>query len=437
MVGTPAVIDERDDDDRPGGDPQIPAAGKPQARQTQQADDTEFVIVDDDETPLAEGGTVTEERLDTEAGGERPLIDQGRQTTGRILSKEEVANMSPDQRRREWRALSRDDQRLNRHLDRARKKDNRERGQQETGQLRETVAAQAAELEKLRSRVEGFEPRFGEQQKQQLQGRIDSVTAQLAEENRKFQAATQRMSDAMVAQDSAALATALNDRDEAFTRRIVLNSQKQQFSQQLTAAPAAGDGGRRTDDGAPRAPAQERQQDRQQAQTQQPSSQVQRFINAFTDRNDWINDSDPEARRDIKRLWTLEQEIVAEGFNPSTEDYWDELEDRAREFIPHRFEDERPQQRQQRPNGRQQANGRPQNGNAAPARRGPPSAGGGDVRASGGRVEVKLTPARKEAMILAGVLERDGKTVIDKDKFRRQLKSFAAYDREHATDARQ
>lgn len=41
--------------------------------------------------------------------------------------------------------------------------------------------------------------------------------------------------------------------------------------------------------------------------------------------------------RDSKLVLTLDRELVEEGYNPDEKEYWDELTDRAKEVLPHRF----------------------------------------------------------------------------------------------------
>ena len=46
-----------------------------------------------------------------------------------------------------------------------------------------------------------------------------------------------------------------------------------------------------------------------------------------------------------------------------------------------------------------------------------------------GRTEVRLTRERKEALVNASVIDRDG-NVLNKDKFSRILKGYQEFDRE-------
>lgn len=41
--------------------------------------------------------------------------------------------------------------------------------------------------------------------------------------------------------------------------------------------------------------------------------------------------------RESKLVLTLDKELVEEGYNPDEKEYWEELTDRAREILPHRF----------------------------------------------------------------------------------------------------
>lgn len=54
-------------------------------------------------------------------------------------------------------------------------------------------------------------------------------------------------------------------------------------------------------------------------------------------RNDWFDDrEDPDRVQDAAVIDSIESRLVSEGYNPSTRDYWDELQTRQRKYLPHR-----------------------------------------------------------------------------------------------------
>lgn len=136
---------------------------------------------------------------------------------------------------------------------------------------------------------------------------------------------------------------------------------------------------------------------------------VERNARGFIERNkDWY---DPQGGNDDSAVvMALDNKIAAEGFDPTTPEYWDELERRASKVLPHRFngdgdDDERTESR--------------------PARRGPPVGGRGNHAPSSTRNQVFVSAERKQAMMEAGVW--------DDPKLRRDaLKRYAEYDRNNS-----
>lgn len=74
----------------------------------------------------------------------------------------------------------------------------------------------------------------------------------------------------------------------------------------------------------------------QQKQTiQAPDPIVQRFASNFMKENDWY---DPNGRDpDSKIALTLDQALADEGWNPSSPEYWEELDNRLQRYLPHRY----------------------------------------------------------------------------------------------------
>lgn len=397
--------------------------------------DEEYVILDDDEG----GGQGNEERLTQEEGGERPLLERQQGGQVRVYSRAEVDAMSPDERRKAWKEMTRDEQRANRQLDRVRKKDNRARGQQENAELRSELAQTREQLADLAGKVNGFAPKLGEFEKGQLQQRLTSIDSELAETNRKFDDAKRRIGEAVMSQDTEAFSKAMDDRDTAFVQRLRLQGAKEVVQQRITQAGAGGgEGGERRGEGDDRragGDGERRETRGRQAEQSKPlSAEAQERVADFGEQNPWFKPQDRGDRDSQLVLW-IDAQVAAQGLDPATDDYWDEVDDMMRQYLPNRTgRDGGQQQQRQQPQRQNGARAGNSNANGASARRGPATGGGGDRAApggKGGRVEVRLTANRKEALILAGVLERDGKTVADRTKFNRMIKQYADYDREH------
>lgn len=65
-----------------------------------------------------------------------------------------------------------------------------------------------------------------------------------------------------------------------------------------------------------------------------PDPSVQRNAAEWMKRNNWY---DPHLKdADSKIAQTLDQTLTEEGFDPASQDYWDELDERIQKYIPHR-----------------------------------------------------------------------------------------------------
>ena len=128
--------------------------------------------------------------------------------------------------------------------------------------------------------------------------------------------------------------------------------------------------------------------------------------------NDWW---DPSGRdQDSATVLQIDASLVAEGFDPTDKNYWDELRTRTQEAIPARFDS----RTGQRGNGA---------GNKKPTNRGPQFRTGGRERPLK-KNEVYISPDRKEAMIEAGVWDDP----VLRNKY---LKSYSDYDTQAAGGA--
>lgn len=283
------------------------------------------------------------------------------------------------------------------------------------------------EIEDLRARVSGIEPRLSEFDQSRQQQQLADYDRQIAEAQRNATHARARISEAMIAQDGEALAKALDDRDQA----IMGGQQLQVRKNVLETGNPLGDVALR--------------QPPRQAPAQPPpvapmSREVQAHFRDFQDAHPWYNTDERNRDGSVRDLDTrvalqIDQAVAADGFDPGTPDYWDELDDRMRRYLPHRFE-------RQRGGERQPQDGRPQAGDdrrqsqprrQAPEQRGPRIAGGSDRAPASTNDRVHISQDRREAMVLAGALDRDGRTVADRTKFNRLVRSYHDYDRLNGT----
>lgn len=69
-----------------------------------------------------------------------------------------------------------------------------------------------------------------------------------------------------------------------------------------------------------------------------PDPGVQRHIANWMERNPWF---DPERKdMDSKIAKQIDEQLHAEGWNPAGSDYWEEMDNRLRKYIPHRYNDD-------------------------------------------------------------------------------------------------
>jgi hypothetical protein len=132
---------------------------------------------------------------------------------------------------------------------------------------------------------------------------------------------------------------------------------------------------------------------KQQAAQQRPSGQqlddmTMHYANEFIKANPWYDSQGRD--EDSAIVIAIDQSLAKDGYNPQTEEYWDELRKRAARRLPEKFKPER------------QSNERDTREERTP--RGGPAVGSGREHAPAStRKEIYLSPERKQALIEAGV----------------------------------
>jgi len=137
---------------------------------------------------------------------------------------------------------------------------------------------------------------------------------------------------------------------------------------------------------------------------QAPDPRLQRHASDWMARNDWY---DPNGRdTDSKIAVKLDEELVEEGWDPTSEDYWDELDNRIQKYMPHRamsVKGEEGFKQQNRPRSPVTSSGRDSSPNARPG-------------------EFRLSPDRVKAIKEAGKWDNP----VERQKMARR---YAEYDR--------
>jgi hypothetical protein len=137
-----------------------------------------------------------------------------------------------------------------------------------------------------------------------------------------------------------------------------------------------------------------------------------RNASIFQRRNSWYDhDNDDEDTETVKKL---DAEVASEGFNPASRDYWEELETRMKEALPHRFK---------KANGK----GRDDDGDEGDDEgdRKVISMGSGRQSNKGGAKDYFLSKPRVQAIKDAGAWD-------DPVERKKLVDAYKKYDREHA-----
>ena len=230
------------------------------------------------------------------------------------------------------------------------------------------------ELDFLRSRNDDLERRVSLQEKKSQQVEISSIEQQIASANKEAQMADRVIAKAVENNNGEDVAKAMKYRDQALAKSQQLSLYKQQTSQ----APAPPSVDERT----------------------------MHYAKRFMEDNPWYDSQGRD--EDSAIVMAIDQALAKDGYNPQTEEYWDELRHRAARRMPERFDDD------ELP--------------AKPARkaRGGPAVGSGREHApSSTRKEIYISPERKSALVEAGVWD-------DPVLRMKYVKRYAAYDKENS-----
>src|ERR1051325_61140 len=272
--------------------------------------------------------------------------------------------------------------------------------------------AERAELIRLRQQVGELQTRLDVTDSRIVNTEAAGLDGQIQSLESEVQRATTVMSRAMVAQNAEDYAQALTIRDALRDRLVNLKQQKSSFEQ--------GSRAQQTDPG-------QGGQSRQAADASNLTPAQVQFARIFASRHPWYKHGSTD--QDSQMVVQIDNEMTAQGLNPSTPEYWTELEQRIREDMPHKFQQQATSNEGGNGQGQKVNNGNGQNG-AGNARRagGPKLPGSGNAGGSGaggnGPVKFHLSPARKQALIDLGVWDNPEERM-------KHIKSFIAWDSAH------
>lgn len=146
------------------------------------------------------------------------------------------------------------------------------------------------------------------------------------------------------------------------------------------------------------------QQAQRQPQQQPLDPRMKVHAESWLSSNDWYDPSGGDA--DSQIMLTIDQQLVREGWNPTTPQYWEELDARGKKYLPHRYGSGY--------NKSQGSSGKP---------RSAPVAGSGRETANVSNGGYRLSAERVQAIKDAGAWE-------DPTKRQRMIKAFQNYDKQ-------
>ena len=212
----------------------------------------------------------------------------------------------------------------------------RERRRAKRDLARKTSAEKDQRLQLLQRQNQELMERLSVVERKTHAGELAKIDKALEDQELRLEYAKRKIAEATRAQDGDALAQA---QEMWYESRQQLEALKN-FKKANTAAPK-------------QAPA--------------PDPRVQKMAENWIRRTDWY---DPQHRdTDSKIIKQIDEELTATGWNPATQDYWDELDDRAKKYLPHRYDSgyNAPNQRS-RPRNMQTSTGRESSNSASPRR---------------------------------------------------------------------
>lgn len=315
------------------------------------AQDKNLLVEDDEDLEKDQEYVVVEEPIKEDSAASDDEDDEDDEERPAKTSEDEDADS--DDEREVIRARRREE-----------KKERKERREKAIG--RDKV-----ELNFLRQRNDELERRMVTLETNTQRSTLNDTDRQLQEAIREAEQAELIIAKAVEAGNGEDVTKALRYRDQAIAKAQQLNGIKQQQQQYQAPNPTPG-----------------------------IDSAVAHYAQEFMDQNKWYDPSGKD--EDSAIVMAIDNRLVQEGYDPRSEEYWDELQHRVERRMPDKFAK---QERQAR---------KPQGG---------PAVGSGREHApSSTRKEIYISPQRKEAMIEAGVWE-------DPVLRQRYIKRYAEYDK--------
>lgn len=249
------------------------------------------------------------------------------------------------------------------------------------------ISRDKLELDFLRKRNDDLERRIGSVEQRTHQADLSQLDVQINTARQEAEMAERVIAKAVAAGNGEDVTQAMRYRDQALQKAQQLAFAKQQAAQQRQ-APKSSDS---LDD------------------------MTLHYAKEFIQDNPWYDVQGKD--EDSAIVLAIDGALVREGYKPDSEEYWDELRDRAARRLPERFK------QTQRRNDHGDERGTRDEPRQQRQTRGGPSIGSGREHApTSTRTEVYISPERKQALIDAGVWDDP----VLRNKY---VKRYAEYDR--------
>lgn len=267
-------------------------------------------------------------------------------------------------------------------------RERRRKEKQERKQRRDTaIKRDKVELNFLRKRNEDLERRISAQEQKSQNLEMGNLDQHLAVAQKELNLADQVIAKGVETQSGEDVQKALAYRDQAQKKIAQLERQKHQANVQM----------------------------QQQQQPQTPvDDRVLAHAQEFMDDNPWYDINGGNEESSIVNA--IDASLTKEGFDPATDEYWEELTERAARRLPEKFEDfveEVGEQEEPTPVKKKRV-----------ARGGPAVGSGKEHAPASTRKEVYISPERKQAMMDHGVWD-------DPVLRQKYVKRYMEWDREN------
>ena len=282
----------------------------------------------------------------------------------------------------------------------------RERRRQERRDKKErqrrAIARSKTEINFLEKRNEELERRLMNLERQTAGTQVMSIDAQLQQVDAQIETARQIRARAIDANNGTDAVEAENIERGLHNRRARLLQARE---------------------GAGRAIEERGQGQPDQQRPKMPPPEVMAHAKQFIEDHPWYNPQGGD--EDSMIVMAVDAAVRREGFDPATDDYWDELRDRVEKRLPHKFEEGGSRSRASEDDDDQDE--RPARRNSSGGPRLP--RGGNNDRGTGNGKVFALSAQRKQAMIDAGVWD-------DPQLRNKYIKKYMEWDKENVSTSR-